>query len=127
MIPAVAISDGEVVGKSCSTPEADYEFAADGGELGAIAMVTEPFCSRCTRARLTADGKLVPCLFSDSGHDLKTLMRNGATDEQLVEVIRSVWSKRTDRYSDERLEAMNSPEGYQPKAHHKIEMITLGG
>ena len=58
---------------------------------------------------------------------MKSLMRSGATDEQLIEVISSVWSKRTDRYSDERLEAMKSPEGYQPKAHHKIEMITLGG
>jgi cyclic pyranopterin phosphate synthase len=92
-----------------------------------IASVTEPFCSSCTRARLTADGKLVTCLFSDHGHDLKSLMRNGATDEQLIETITAVWSMRTDRYSDQRLAAMKSREGYQPKAHHKIEMITLGG
>jgi hypothetical protein len=54
-------------------------------------------------------------------------MRNGATDEQLIETITAVWSMRTDRYSDQRLAAMKSREGYQPKAHHKIEMITLGG
>ena len=116
------------VGRDNGTaPSVDYEFTDGIGDIGVIASVTEPFCASCTRARLTADGKLVTCLFSDIGHDLKTLMRNGATDAELVEVISSVWRKRTDRYSDERLEAMNSPEGYQPKAHHKIEMITLGG
>jgi cyclic pyranopterin phosphate synthase len=116
------------VGRDGGTaPAVDYEFTDGVGDVGVIASVTEPFCSSCTRARLTADGKLVTCLFSDVGHDLKSLMRNGATDEQLIEVIRSVWTQRTDRYSDERLAAMNSPEGYQPKAHHKIEMITLGG
>ena len=116
------------VGRDKGTaPSVDYEFIDGIGDVGVIASVTEPFCSSCTRARLTADGKLVTCLFSDQGHDLKSLMRSGATDEQLIEVISSVWSKRTDRYSDERLEAMKSPEGYQPKAHHKIEMITLGG
>ena len=110
-----------------SAPSVDYEFVDGIGDVGVIASVTEPFCSSCSRARLTADGKLVTCLFSDIGHDLKSLIRSGATDDHLIEIISSVWNKRTDRYSDERLEAMNSPEGYQPKAHHKIEMITLGG
>src|SRR5207249_752129 len=105
-----------------SAPAVDYEFTDGGGDVGVIASVTEPFCSSCTRARLTADGKLVTCLFSDQGHDLKTLIRSGATDDQLLEMISSVWSNRTDRYSDERLAAMESPQGYQPKAHHKIEM-----
>lgn len=116
------------VGRGAGTaPSVDYEFVDGIGDVGVIASVTEPFCSSCTRARLTADGKLVTCLFSNQGHDLKSLLRSGATDEQLVGVISSVWTKRTDRYSDERLAAMNSPEGYQPKAHQKIEMITLGG
>jgi cyclic pyranopterin phosphate synthase len=116
------------VGRDNGTaPSVDYEFVDGIGDVGVIASVTEPFCSSCTRARLTADGKLVTCLFSNVGHDLKSLMRNGASDEQLIEVMSSIWRKRTDRYSDERLEAMNSPEGYQPKSHHKIEMITLGG
>lgn len=110
-----------------SAPSVDYAFADGRGDIGVIASVTEPFCASCTRARLTADGKLVTCLFSDHGHDLKGLMRNGATDAELIEVISTVWRQRTDRYSDERLEAMNSPEGYQPKEHRKIEMITLGG
>jgi GTP 3',8-cyclase len=110
-----------------TAPSVDYEFTDGVGDIGVIASVTEPFCSSCTRARLTADGKLVTCLFSNQGHDLKLLMRSGATDEQLIEAISSIWSKRTDRYSDERLAAMKSPEGYQPKSHQKIEMITLGG
>jgi cyclic pyranopterin phosphate synthase len=110
-----------------SAPAIDYEFVDGRGNIGVIASVTEPFCSSCTRVRLTADGKLVTCLFSDKGHDLKALVRGGATDEQITEFISQVWARRTDRYSDERLESMNSPEGYRPKAHHKIEMITLGG
>ncbi|HKA19306.1 MAG TPA: GTP 3',8-cyclase MoaA [Blastocatellia bacterium] len=110
-----------------TAPSVDYEFTDGIGDVGVIASVTEPFCSSCTRARLTADGKLVTCLFSNEGHDLKVLMRSGATDEELIEAISSLWSKRRDRYSDERLAAMKSPEGYDAKVHHKIEMITLGG
>src|SRR6185436_18313053 len=111
----------EVGREQGTAPSVNYEFVDGQGDIGVIASVTEPFCSSCTRARLTADGKLVTCLFSESGHDLKSLIRSGATDEELFEVISSVWRNRTDRYSDERLEAMNSPEGYQPKEHRKIE------
>jgi GTP 3',8-cyclase len=117
----------EVGREQGSAPSVDYEFVDGQGDIGVIASVTEPFCSSCTRARLTADGKLVTCLFSDRGQDLKALLRSGATDEQISEVISRIWSKRTDRYSDERLEAMLSPGGYQAKEHKKIEMITLGG
>jgi len=110
-----------------SAPSVDYEFIDGQGEVGVIASVSEPFCSTCSRARLTADGKLVTCLFSATGHDLKALLRNGATDEEIIEVISAIWRKRTDRYSDERLEAMNSARGYRAKDHKKIEMIGLGG
>ncbi|HYK89169.1 MAG TPA: GTP 3',8-cyclase MoaA [Acidobacteriota bacterium] len=110
-----------------SAPSVDYEFVDGGGDLGVIASVTEPFCAGCTRIRLTADGKLVTCLFSESGHDLKGLLRRGAPDDEIVEFIRAVWAKRADRYSEERLEAMKSPKGYEAKAHRKIEMISLGG
>ena len=89
--------------------------------------MTEPFCSTCTRARLTADGKLVLCLFSQEGYDLNTLMRRGATDEEIIEIICSLWTRRKDRYSEERLAALRSPTGYNPKEHRKIEMISLGG
>jgi cyclic pyranopterin phosphate synthase len=109
-----------------NAPSVDYEFVDGRGDLGVIASVTEPFCSTCTRARLTADGKLVTCLFSQTGYDLKSLLRNGSTDEEISEVIAGIWRKRQDRYSDERLEALLSST-YNPKEHRKIEMITLGG
>lgn len=104
-----------------------YQFADGSGDLGIIASVTEPFCSGCTRARITADGKLVTCLFSSTGHDLKTLMRGGASDEDILEVISRVWSDRRDKYSDDRLEAILSGRGYEPATRKKIEMISLGG
>ena len=109
-----------------STPAVNYEFLDGVGNVGVIASVTEPFCVGCTRARLTADGKLVMCLFSDKSHDLKKVMRDGASDEEILAFIRSAWSGRTDRYSEERLEAMKAGE-YQPNSRKKIEMISIGG
>ncbi len=109
-----------------TAPSVDYQFADGLGDLGVIASVTEPFCSTCTRARLTADGKLVTCLFSSVGTDLKGLMRAGATDQALEDIIASTWGKRQDRYSSARLEAIHS-DGYDPKSQKKLEMITLGG
>jgi cyclic pyranopterin phosphate synthase len=109
------------------TPAVDYEYADGGGDVGIIASVTEPFCSGCTRARLTADGKLVTCLFSEQGQDLKSMLRSGASDEEIGSLIAAVWNRRSDRYSEERLEAMNSPGGYHARARKKIEMISLGG
>ena len=115
------------IGRSQGTaPAVDYEFADAAGQVGVVASVTEPFCSTCNRARLTADGKLVTCLFSAVGHDLKTRLRSGATDEEMFAFISGVWQQRSDRYSAERLEAMQS-SAYDPKTHKKIEMITLGG
>jgi GTP 3',8-cyclase len=110
-----------------SAPAEDFRFADGTGDLGVIASVTAPFCAGCNRARLTADGKLVTCLFSGTGHDLKALLRGGAGDDQLREVIRTIWLQREDRYSEERLEAMQSSEGYRPESRKKIEMIRLGG
>ena len=109
-----------------SAPSVDYQFVDGKGDLGVVASVTEPFCSTCNRARLTADGKLVTCLFSHVGHDLKKLLRSGATDEEILEVIAAIWKKRKDRYSEERLQALTTST-YDPKQHQKIEMITLGG
>ena len=109
-----------------SAPAVDYEFVDGAGDIGVIASVTEPFCGSCTRLRLTADGKFVTCLFSQVGHDAKALLRRGATDDELRSFLGAIWQKRTDRYSVERLEALNSAN-YDPKSHHKIEMISLGG
>jgi cyclic pyranopterin phosphate synthase len=110
-----------------SAPAVDYQFLDGSGDLGVIASVTEPFCGTCTRSRITADGKFVTCLFSNQGYDLKKLMRDGAADTEILEVISSIWLQRKDRYSEERLAALRSPTGYDPKEHRKIEMISLGG
>jgi GTP 3',8-cyclase len=109
-----------------TAPAVDYEFLDGRGDIGVIASVTEPFCGSCTRIRLTADGKLVTCLFSQVGHDIKSLLRRSASDEELKDFLSSIWQKRTDRYSMERLEALKSAN-YDPKSHRKIEMISLGG
>jgi GTP 3',8-cyclase len=109
-----------------SAPAVDYEFVDGGGDIGVIASVTEPFCASCTRARLTADGKMVTCLCAQVGHDIKKLLRAGASDQEITDFVGAIWTKRTDRYSDERLQAMRSAN-YDPKSHKKIEMISLGG
>jgi cyclic pyranopterin phosphate synthase len=108
-----------------SAPAVDYQFLDGGGTVGIIGSVTEPFCSSCTRVRLTADGKLVTCLFADTGFDFKSMMRQGATDAELSETLRRVWAGRMDRYSDLRWERIQSGKTYA--APRKIEMITLGG
>ncbi len=116
------------VGRARGTaPAVDYEFVDGKGDLGVIASVTEPFCGSCTRARLTADGKLVTCLFSTEGSDVKARLRSGADDEELQAWVESIWRKRNDRYSEERFQAMQSDEGYHASQRKKIEMITLGG
>ena len=110
-----------------SDPAVRHAFSDCRGDIGFIASVTEPFCADCTRARLTADGKLVTCLFSNEGLDLKALVRNSATDGDILNAITSVWSIRSDRYSEERFRALRSSKGYDPRKQRKIEMITLGG
>src|SRR5262245_30184459 len=70
------------------------------GEIGVIASVTQPFCGDCTRARLSAEGQLYTCLFAVRGHDLRALVRSSASDEELDAAIGSIWTKRTDRYSE---------------------------
>lgn len=109
-----------------SAPAVNYQFIDRGGNIGVIASVTEPFCEGCTRARITADGKLVLCLFSDKSLDLKKLLREGGSDKEILSTIHAAWKTRTDRYSEERLEAMNSGE-YKPSSRKKMEMISLGG
>jgi GTP 3',8-cyclase len=109
-----------------SAPAVDYEFLDGAGEIGIIGSVTEPFCSSCTRVRLTADGKLVTCLFAESGFDLKALIRSGASDDEIRVQVAKIWSLRADRYSDIRWEQIRTG-AYEARDHKKIEMITLGG
>ena len=110
-----------------SSPSVSYRFADGKGDVGVIASVTEPFCGDCTRIRLTADGKLVTCLFSERGHDIKTPLRAGASDGELERFISLIWTARRDRYSEDRFEALRSSEGYAVRGRRKIEMIRLGG
>ncbi len=89
------------------------------GEIGVIASVTQPFCSDCNRARLSAEGKLYTCLFAVKGHDLKGLLRGGATDEEISQKIAHLWGRRSDRYSELRSEnTIDLP---------KVEMSHIGG
>ncbi|MGH2621381.1 MAG: GTP 3',8-cyclase MoaA, partial [Anaerolineales bacterium] len=77
-----------------------YRYRDGAGEFGLIASVTQPFCANCSRARLSADGKLYTCLFAVTGTDLRGLLRGGASDEEIHAAIGAVWQRRTDRYSE---------------------------
>ena len=90
------------------------------GEFGVISSVTQPFCGDCTRARLSAEGKLYLCLFAGTGYDLKGLLRSGIDDTALLSQIRKIWSGRDDRYSMQRSENTNA-------SAQKIEMSYIGG
>jgi len=96
-----------------------WRYADGAGEIGVIASVTQPFCGGCSRARLSAEGKLYTCLFGVNGHDLRGPLRLGASDAELAELLRGVWGRRTDRYSELRTaETTTLP---------KVEMSYIGG
>jgi GTP 3',8-cyclase len=96
-----------------------YRYLDGRGEIGIIASVTQPFCGSCTRARLTANGELFTCLFSHRGHDLRSLLRSGASDDEIREAVGGVWRERRDRYSEIRSEAtVDRP---------RVEMSRIGG
>jgi cyclic pyranopterin phosphate synthase len=109
--PAEAQYRGEVAQR--------WRYKDGAGEVGVIASVTQPFCGDCTRARLSAEGKLFTCLFAVRGHDLRALIRGGASDEELETAIRTVWGGRADRYSDLRSAATADLD--------KVEMSYIGG
>jgi cyclic pyranopterin phosphate synthase len=96
-----------------------WRYRDGGGEVGVIASVTQPFCGDCTRARLSAEGKLYTCLFAADGHDLRAPLRDGATDDDLRALISGIWQVRADRYSELRTEAT--------AGRPKIEMFAMGG
>ena len=91
------------------------------GEIGVIASVTQPFCGDCTRSRISAEGKLYTCLFAVRGHDLRALIRSGATDEDLGVRLAEIWHVRGDRYSELRSEATNLDDA------PRVEMSYIGG
>src|SRR5690349_21667164 len=109
--PAEANYRGEVAQR--------WRYTDGGGEIGIIASVTQPFCGTCTRARLSSEGLLYTCLFGARGHDLRALLRGGASDEEISDAVRRLWRRRADRYSEIRtLETVQRP---------KVEMSHIGG
>ena len=109
--PAEANYRGEVAQR--------WRYTDGSGEIGVIASVTQPFCGDCTRARISAEGRLYTCLFGLRGHDLRATIRGGASDEELRDALSLIWGKRTDRYSERRSEAtIGLP---------KVEMSYIGG
>ena len=97
-----------------------FRFADGEGEIGVIASVTKPFCGDCTRMRLSPEGQIVTCLFATSGTDLRTPLRSNATDEEIEEIVRGIWSSRDDRYSEIRTMFTDEPR-------KKVEMYHIGG
>jgi cyclic pyranopterin phosphate synthase len=96
-----------------------WRYTDGAGEIGVVASVTQPFCGGCSRARLSAEGRLYTCLFAARGHDLRAPLRLGASDEELAEQLRAIWTRRTDRYSELRTaETASVP---------KVEMSYIGG
>jgi GTP 3',8-cyclase len=99
-----------------------WRYRDGAGEIGVIASVTQPFCRGCTRARLSADGKLYTCLFAGAGHDLRGPLRAGASDQALREQISAIWARRADRYSEQRTRQTS-----RKKVTPKVEMSRIGG
>jgi GTP 3',8-cyclase len=108
-----AAHEGEVASR--------WAYRDGAGEIGVIHSVTEPFCGGCTRARLSADGKLYTCLFASGGHDLRALLRGGASDAELFESLGAIWTRRADRYSELRTARADRHEA------PRVEMSYIGG
>ena len=96
-----------------------WRYQDGGGEIGVITSVTQPFCSTCTRARISADGQLYTCLFAAWGRDIRGLLRSGASDDEVAAVLSDVWNRRDDNYSERRSSATGGLD--------KVEMSYIGG
>ena len=97
-----------------------YAFDDGGGEIGFISSVTQPFCGDCSRARLSSDGRFYTCLFASEGTDLRAPLRGGASDEELLSMIRQIWERRADRYSELR-------DNLRARGVQHVEMNYVGG
>lgn len=111
--------EAEVMGRVAER----WAYADGGGEIGVISSVTHAFCSGCTRARLSPEGKIFLCLFASQGQDLRTLLRSGADDEHVARAMAGIWAQRDDRYSA--LRARGVP--IAPQGERKVEMSYIGG
>ena len=100
-----------------------WRYRDGSGEIGVISSVTNTFCGTCTRARISTEGKLFTCLFATEGHDLRALLRGGASDDELAAAMASIWGARDDRYSEER--ASLTPQ--LRASRRRIEMSYIGG
>jgi cyclic pyranopterin phosphate synthase len=98
-----------------------YKYQDGAGEIGLIASVTKPFCGACSRMRLSPEGSIYTCLFASQGTDLRAPLRDGASDEQIEQIIRSTWGTRIDRYSELRSEQSDDDHT------EKVEMYHIGG
>jgi GTP 3',8-cyclase len=96
-----------------------WRYLDGAGEIGVVASVTQPFCGGCSRARLSAEGRLYTCLFAARGHDLRAPLRLGASDDEIAEQLRALWTRRTDRYSELRTA--------ETASLRKVEMSYIGG
>lgn len=99
-----------------------YRFRDGRGEIGFISSVSQPFCGTCTRLRLSTDGKFYTCLFATNGVDTKSALRHGATDEEIINLLKNIWQKRADKYSENRylFRDLNIKT-------RKVEMFRIGG
>jgi cyclic pyranopterin phosphate synthase len=96
-----------------------FRYKDGAGEIGVIASVTQPFCGDCTRARLSAEGRIFTCLFGLKGHDLRAALRDGTSDDGLRELVTAIWERRADRYSEIRSERTADLP--------RVEMSYIGG
>jgi GTP 3',8-cyclase len=101
-----------------------WHFDDGAGEIGFISSVSQPFCGDCSRARLSSEGKFYTCLFATHGLDLREAMRAGASDDELLQMIRGTWQGRSDRYSELRGVSQRTAQAGSEK---KIEMYYIGG
>ena len=112
-------ADANYVGEVASR----YRYKDGSGEIGVISSVTQPFCGDCTRLRLSPEGELFTCLFGVDGTDLRTPLRDGLTDDELTDLVRGIWTRRVDRYSEER----SSMTEELRQGRKKVEMYHIGG
>jgi cyclic pyranopterin phosphate synthase len=121
--PLEATADGETAQR--------WRFAGTGAEVGVISSVTRAFCSSCNRARLSTDGQLYLCLFGTQGHDLRALLRGGASDAQIANAIDLLWGRRDDRYSELRTAHTRAAQARAATAGadapRRVEMSYIGG
>jgi GTP 3',8-cyclase len=103
--------------------DASGRFDPAEGEIGVISSVTQAFCGDCNRARLSTEGQVYLCLFATRGHDLRSVIRGGATDEELASAIGHIWQGRADRYSQ--LRGSMAPDS--ASSSRRVEMSYIGG